>query len=81
MLYFSVALTPEICATLCTKTAHFRGYSVDQNLYCYCWYEDGQVPPADSSSGVTIYDGHSGSGEITQILYTGYSTCYQFVPQ
>jgi hypothetical protein len=76
---YTSSTTPAECGARCKKTSGFRGFSMYEATYCYCWYEDGQVA-SDTSSDLYVYTAFAGTGQITQIYYTGYSTCYKFEP-
>lgn len=77
--YYIVGATPQVCQDKCSlRFSNLRGISTYSSYYCYCWYENGELPSPLPSDVHAYSENHLGSGEVTMTLNEQDGDCYQF---
>ena len=78
--FYTEGMTAQICQDKCIE--HWQGLmgiSTYNSHYCYCWFDDGELPNPQPSDIHGYSSRFKGSGEITLSLESDDGDCYKFV--
>lgn len=67
--------TPQACSDTCPVTNVYRGFSTYISN-CYCWYDDGLVPPSTNLGG-QVFSNWNGVGPVTTVMAQAGASCYK----
>ena len=78
--FYIEGLTAQICQDKCIE--HWQGLtgiSTYDSHYCYCWFDDGELPNSQPSDIHGYSSRFKGSGEVALTLSSDDGDCYKFV--